>query len=257
MMRESTEPPFSPGDRAALREGLIDAARRDARISGVALTGSAALDAEDRWSDIDLAFGIATSADRSALIAEWTDRMYGAHGAVHHMDMTAGTALFRVFFLRSTLQVDLAFWPESEFGAIAPTFRLVSGTARDRPRSPAPSTDSLVGMGWLYALHARSSIARGKAWQAEYMISGVRDHVLALACLRHGLPAVQGRGMDSLPPELTESFVGSLVRSLDVAELRRAFTRSCELLLAEVEAVDAALARRLAGPVLALASAPT
>jgi hypothetical protein len=28
-------------------------------------------------------------------------------------------------------------------------------------------------MGWLYALHARSSIARGRVWQAEYMISWV------------------------------------------------------------------------------------
>jgi len=246
---------FTPDERVALRDALIDAARRDARISGVALTGSGALDAEDRWSDVDLAFGVAAGTDRAALITEWTDRMYRAHEAVHHMDVAAGAALFRVFLLRSTLQVDLAFWPEAEFGAIAPTFRLVSGTARERPRSPSPSADGLVGMGWLYALHARSSIARGKVWQAEYMISGVRDHVLALACLRHGAPAVQGRGMDSLPRELTETFTGALVRSLEPAELRRAFTCACELLLAEVEKVDAELARRLKEPLLELASA--
>ena len=244
---------FTPDDRAALRDALIEAARGDARISGVALTGSSALGAEDRWSDVDLALGVAAGADRRALIAEWTDRMYGAHGAVHHMDVAAGAALFRVFLLHSTLQVDLAFWPESEFGAIAPTFRLVSGTARERPRSPAPSADALIGMGWLYALHARSSIARGKPWQAEYMISGVRDHVLALACLRHGVPALQGRGMDDLPRELTETFTGALVRSLEPAELRRAFKCSGELLLAEVEKVDADLARRLTAPLLGLA----
>ena len=244
---------FTAEDRATLRDALIDAARADARISGVALTGSAALGAEDRWSDIDLAFGAAASADRDVLIAEWTDRMYRSHGAVHHMDVAAGAALFRVFLLQSTLQVDLAFWPETEFGAIAPTFRLVSGTARERPRTPDPSADALVGMGWLYALHARSSIARGKVWQAEYMISGVRDHVLALACLRHGVPAVQGRGMDKLPRELTETFAGALVRSLEPAELRRAFTCSCELLLAAVETVDAELAGRLAPPLLGLA----
>lgn len=37
-----------------------------------------------------------------------------------------------------TLQVDLAFWPEAEFGPIAPTFRLLIGTAHERPHLPAP-----------------------------------------------------------------------------------------------------------------------
>jgi hypothetical protein len=44
------------------------------------------------------------------------------------------------------------------------------------------------------------------------MISGVRGHVLALACLRHGLPAVQGRGMDRLPPGAIAAIAGALVR---------------------------------------------
>jgi hypothetical protein len=47
------------------------------------------------------------------------------------------------------------------------------------------------------------------------MVSGVRDHVLALACLRHGLPAAQGRGMDGLPPAVTAIIAGALVRSLE------------------------------------------
>jgi len=246
---------YTPDERTALRDALIDAARRDARITGVALTGSASIDAEDRWSDIDIAFGVAASADRGALIREWTERMYREHDAVHHMDMMAGGALFRVFLRRDTLQVDIAFWPETEFGAIAPTFRLVSGTARERPRPPAaPSSESLIGMAWLYALHARSSIARGKVWQAEYMISGVRDHVLALACVRHGVPAVQGRGMDLLPSSVSAPIADAIVRSLDGAELRRAFTTACELVLVEIAAVDAELARRLTGTMRELGS---
>lgn len=47
--------------------------------------------------------------------------------------------------------------------------------------------------GAIYTLHAR-----GRAWQAEYMISGMRDHVRALACPHHDVPAVQGGGMDSI-----------------------------------------------------------
>lgn len=245
---------FTPDERVALRDTLIDVARRDARITGIALTGSAAIDAEDRWSDIDLAFGVAASADRGVLIAEWTARMYDAHGAVHHTDMSAGGAMFRVFLLRDTLQVDLGFWPEAEFGAIAPTFRLVSGTATARPALPGSSVQPLIGMAWLYALHARSSIARGKVWQAEYMISGLRDHVLALACVRHGVPAVQGRGMDLLPVEVSSPMSEALVRTLDRVELRRAFRSCCVLLLAEIQEADAELAAQLSATIQELAS---
>jgi hypothetical protein len=109
-------------------------------------------------------------------------------------------------------------------------------------------------MGWLYALHARSSIARGRVWQAEYMISGVRDQVLALACLRHGVPAVQARGIDSLPGEATATVTDSLVRSLDPAELRRAFVAVTDALVAEIERADAGLASRLATPLRELTS---
>jgi hypothetical protein len=244
---------FSVDDRRALRDALIDAARHDARITGVALTGSSSTGAEDRWSDIDLAFGVATGANRAALIAEWTERMYREHDAVHHTDVMAGAALFRVFLLRTTLQVDLAFWPESEFGAIASTFRLVSGTARERPGFGGPAAEPLIGMAWLHALHARSCIARGKVWQAEYMISGVRDHVLARACLRHAVPAGLGRGLVLLPVDVTTPIAAALVRSLDVDELRRAFSSACELLLGEIERVDTELARRLSATIRELA----
>ncbi len=129
--------------------------------------------------------------------------------------------LYRVFLLASTLQIDLAFWPAAEFGAIAPTFRLLFGTANERSTAPAPLAAELIGMGWFYALHARSSIAHGRMWQAEYLISSVRDHVLALACLRHVVPAVQGRGMDLLPSEITARLTGALVCSLDIAAQTR------------------------------------
>jgi hypothetical protein len=167
------------------------------------------------------------------VLADWTGLMYRQHGALHHMDVLSGATVYRVFLLASTLQVDIAFAPEAEFGAILPTFRLIFGPAVDRAPAPAPGVAELIGLDWLYALHARSSIARGRAWQAEYMISGVRDHMLALACLRHGLPAVQGRGMDRLPPGATAAIAGALVRSLDLAELGRAFLAAAETLPAE------------------------
>jgi predicted nucleotidyltransferase len=245
---------FTRQERERLRDKLVTAAQDDTRITGAALTGSAAVGREDRWSDIDLALRLAAGTDREPVLTDWTDLMYSEHRAVHHLDVTSGPALYRVFLLASTLQVDLSFWPADEFGATGPTFRLLFGTANDRPVSPPPDAVAMIGMAWLYALHARSGIARGRVWQAEYMISGMRDEVLALACLRHGVPTAQGRGLDDLPPEATAGLTGALVRSLDPAELARAFTAATGALLAEAEHVDAELAGRLAGPLNELAS---
>jgi hypothetical protein len=247
---------FTPAERDELRAALIAAARADERITGAALTGSASIGNEDRWSDIDLAFGFAAGTDIGAAIAEWTAVMYSDHGAVGQVDVIRGAVTYRVFLLASTLQVDLAFAPAADFGAVAPTFRLLFGTAVQRTPHPPPAAAELIGLAWLYGLHARSSIARGRGWQAEYMISGVRDYVLALACLRHGVPAVEGRGLHLLPTDVTGPLAASLVRSLDGDELTRAFGVATEALIAEIGHADAELAGRLAAPLRELAGLP-
>jgi hypothetical protein len=247
---------FSPEERESIREALVSMAVADKRMTGAALTGSGALGHEDEWSDIDLAFGIADEADIGQVIADWSDRMYQEHGAVHHTDVTAGATIYCAFLLSSTLQVDLGFSPASQFGATAPSFMLVHGTARERLPTSWPSAMELLGLGWLHALHARSAIERRRVWQAEYMISGVRDHALALACLRNGVSPNQGRGVDSLTSEVTDGLTGALVCSLKIAELRRAFSVASQSLLAEAGHVDADLARRLASPLAELAGFP-
>ena len=243
---------YTVAERSALRDALIAAARTDPRVAGAALTGSAAVHAEDEWSDVDLLLSV--GPHQEAVLADWTSLLYGEHGAVHHTDVWSGATVYRVFLLKSTLQVDIAFAPTGEFGAKAPTFQLLFGEASDQPVWSAPAAHDLVGMGWLYALHARSSIARGKAWQAEYMISGVRDHVLMLACLRHGVPHSQGRGLHLLPAATTAGVEATLVRSLEHAELQRAFRASVDVLVREIGYVDSELAVRLAGPLRELAA---
>jgi hypothetical protein len=245
---------FNSQERKALRRELLAAARQDERISGAALTGSAALDREDNWSDIDLAFGVSEGNDVKQVISDWTVLMYENHGAVHHMDMASGDAVYRVFLLENTLQVDLAFSPARSFGAIAPSFRLVFGTSQEVPQTSWSTSNELIGVGWLYALHARSSIARSRVWQAEYMISGFRYQALALACIRYGVSPNQGRGLDSLPSEITEAFVGALVRSLDGVELKRAFQSTGEMMLREISFADSELANRLTNPLRELVS---
>jgi hypothetical protein len=236
---------YTPEDRERLRDSLLATARADERITGAALTGSAAHGAEDRWSDLDLAFGVSDAAGVRDTLDGWTDMMYRDHDALHHVDVSLGATIYRVFLLRNTLQVDLAFSPASEFGALAPTFRLLFGAAVERPHVPPSAAANLIGFGWLYALHARSCIGRGRWWQAEYMISGVRDHTLALACLRHDLPAVQGRGIDRLPHDVTAPLEDALVRTLGGGEISRALNAAIEGLLREIRDADRELAVRL------------
>jgi hypothetical protein len=243
---------FHAGDRERIRSELLEAARADARLTGGAVTGSAAAGNEDRWSDVDLAFGVGAAAPIREVLSDWTRRMYERYEALHHLDVMAGEWIYRVFLLASTLQVDLAFVPAGEFGARAPTFRLMFGRAAERPQVAAPAAESLIGYGWLYAIHARSCLARGRLWQAEYMVSALRDQALALACLRHGVPAREGRGMDLLPEEVTRPMEEALVRSIDRGEIARAFRVATRELLAEARRVDGGLASRLERPLLEL-----
>lgn len=214
-------------DRATLRAVLLDDARRDPRIVAAAITGSAAAGSEDEWSDIDLAFAV--DGPVSGPIEEWTGRMYGAHGALHHHELRFAAWVYRSFLLPGPLQVDLAFVPSSEFRPLSPAFQLVFGTAQSPAAPPDPSADAFVGMAWLHAIHARSSIGRGHLLQAEYMISGLRQHALALACARLGLPTAHGRGYRHLPPEWESAVAGTLVRSLDATELSRALRAALDL----------------------------
>ena len=241
---------FSPEDRDQLKEELVSRARDDARIDGAAFTGSTAGRNEDRWSDIDLALSVA--ADRDETVADWTAWMYATHGAAHHLDVFHADAVYRVFLLPSSLQVDLSFWPHGQLRPLGPAFQLLFGEARDGSPSPTPEPSRLIGLGWLYAVHARSSLSRGRVWQAEYMISSARDHVLTLACLRRGLPVAHGRGIDELPQEITARLAPALVRSVDLRELRRAFSAVVDALLREAEESDPLVGRRLTVPLTEL-----
>jgi len=239
---------FTEGERSDLRDQLVAVARSDERIDAAALVGSAARDGEDEWSDIDLALRLAADLSPGDVAAEWTARMYGAHGAVAHLDIWSGPTLFRVFLLASSLQIDLSFWPAEAFADSGGSFRLLFGEANEPAPPPARVPNSIIGMGWLYALHARSSIARGRALQALYMLSGLREQVVSLACLRHGLPPDQGRGVDDLPDDIKQAIADTVLRTLNQPELIRSFVAVTCALLAEARHVDAHQASRIEAP---------
>jgi hypothetical protein len=246
-------PIFSPDDRERVRAELVSAAKNDANLAGAAHTGSVAAARLDRWSDIDLVLCVAPAASYETVVAEWTDRLYSRHDAVAHVDVMRGATLYRVFLLKNTLQVDISFWRAEDFGAIGPNFKVIFGEANPPQPAPQPDARALIGMAWLYGLHVRSSLERGRTLQAEYMLSGMRNQIGELICLRCGTIAAQGRGLDDLPVGERDRVAACVPRSLESSELRRAFQNAMRVLLEEIKRFDSELAARLSGPLTEMA----
>ena len=244
---------FSRDEREQMRAALVRAAQADSNVTGAAHLGSAAADRLDDWSDIDLALCVSHDAALDDVIAAWTARMYRDHEAIAHCDVRRGETLYRVFLLRNTLQVDLSFWPADRFSATGPKFKLIFGNANEPRLSASDNAAELIGLAWLYGLHVRSSIARRRLLQAEYMLSNMRNRVIALACLREGLSTSEGRGFDDLSQDQKTRFAECYPSSLDPEEFQRALQRTMHALINEIRLRDSNLAERIGLTLIAIA----
>src|SRR5689334_15086681 len=197
---------FSVNDRERVRDYVLQLASSDTRVVAGAVVGSLALSDGDRWSDLDLTFAVADNLSMDDVLEDWTRNIVEKFDAAHLFDLPSGPSIYRVFLLPGCLQFDLSFTPAAKFGANGPKFKLLFGNAVEKPYTQPPSAHELFGYAVHHALRARFCIERGRFWQAEYWISATRDYALSLACLRHQLPAVQGRGFDELPADVRDSF---------------------------------------------------
>jgi PAS domain-containing protein len=253
---------FTVEQRDALCERVLRLAEGDDRVVAGAAVGSLAVDDGDRFSDLDLTFGIADHVPVNEVLDDWTSRLIDELGAVRLADLERGPTIYRVFLLPDALQLDLSMTPAVLFRPAGPRFRLLFGeTGTGEPEVPVPPGDlfiptqtvagDLFGWGVIYALHARACIERRRLWQAEHYVGAVRDHALSLACLRHGLPAVQGRRYDDLPAETLARFEATHVGAVEPAALRAALAASLQALIhesTEAEILFAnVVAERLAG----------
>lgn len=228
---------FSIEDRDRVRDRVFELASSDTRIVAGAVVGSLALDEGDRWSDLDLTFAVSDGVPVSEVLDDWTRSLVAEFVAVQLFDLPAGATIYRVFLFPGCLQFDLSFSPASEFGALGPKFRLLFGSAVERPFPGPPAAEQLFGYAVHHVLRARFCIERGRLWHAEYWISAARDHALGLGCRRRGLAAHYGRGFDDLPVDVREAFRHTLVRSLDPDELLRALGEVIAGLLREADEV--------------------
>lgn len=239
---------FTADERDRVRERVFALARDDRRIAGGAVTGSRSVGAEDRWSDVDTAFGVVAGAAPEAILRDWTEVFEREFDVVHHFDLRRGSTVYRVFLLSNALELDVSLTPAAEFGARGSTFQLVFGESNEQRPAAAPDLDELIGWGWIFVLNTRAAIERGKLWQAAYFIASIRDYALAVASARHGLPASYARGVDRLGSEVTAPWEPTFVRSVDPNELRRALAVAAKEFLREVAAARPQLAERLREP---------
>jgi hypothetical protein len=223
---------FSVEERERIRDGVLEMARSDDRVVAGAEVGAGSQGGSDRWSDLDLTFGLRHGASISDVLNDWTPDLRGRFGAIHLFDLPSSSSVYRVFLLPGCLQVDLSFTPEVDFGARGPKFKLLFGSAKERSFAQPPPAEYTFGLAVHHAVRARFCIERGRAWQAEYWISGLRDEALSLACRLRGLESSNGRGYDQLPPEVLAQFGDALIHSLEREELLRALGCAVDGLLA-------------------------
>jgi hypothetical protein len=237
---------FTIEQRDALRERLLRLAEEDERVVAGALVGSLAVDGGDRFSDVDLTFGIADHHQVADVLDDWTRTLIDQLDAVQLADLERGPTTYRVFLLPDALQLDLSMTPAAQFRPAGPRFRLVFGeTAPDESEAatpPAPGglfiptppvARDIFGWGVIYALHARACIERGRVWQAEHYVGAVRDHALSLACLHQGVPPVQARGYDDLSAETLARYEDAHVGAVEPGVLRTALAASVLALMYE------------------------
>ena len=165
---------FTPQQRQAVR----DVARSRALamtmpVTAAALVGSAATGREDRWSDIDLmvrlAPGLAALRGRRRLDRVDVRRARGGDPS-RRVDLGSG-AVPGVPDPRLAPGGRLSSGPTATSSERGPTgFELLHGeTNPPRLLAVRPTHENLVGEAWLYALHVRSALARGRTWQADHL----------------------------------------------------------------------------------------
>src|SRR4051812_21673320 len=118
---------FTVDQRDALRDRVLRLADEDDRVVAGAAVGSLAVDEGDRFSDLDLTFGIADQAAVKDVLEDWTTTLGDELGAVQLVDLEREPTIYRVFLLPDELQFDLSLTPAAQFRPAGPRFRLLFG----------------------------------------------------------------------------------------------------------------------------------
>ena len=192
---------FTVEERDSARRRILEREEEDPRVVAAAVVGEEAAGRVDRWSDLDLTFGVSEGTAIEKVLAEWTRELDAELDAAHLFEVHVGPTAYRVFLLPGNLQVDLSFTPVARFGTLGPNFRLLFGAAvENRVREPisrlAETPAERFGLCVLYLVRARFGLERRDLQQAKHYLRSAVE--------------VLDKGKPSLPARPTRSalFVG-------------------------------------------------
>ena len=143
---------FTVEQRDALRERVLRLAHEAERVVAGAVVGSHAVDGGDRFSDLDLTYGVAEQARVADVLADWTHTLIDELAAVQLAELERGPITYRVFLLPDLLQLDLSMAPAASFRLAGPRSGFCSAKRRQAgprvPRRPRQGTSSFPRRPW-------------------------------------------------------------------------------------------------------------
>src|SRR5437763_16107615 len=92
---------FTTEERDHVRDRIVEMARSDRRVTAGALIGSTAAGLGDRWSDLDITFGIEDGTRLNAVLDGSTEWFDSELGALQHWDLPHSPSLSRLLLLPS------------------------------------------------------------------------------------------------------------------------------------------------------------
>src|SRR5680860_526387 len=167
---------FSVDDRRALRQQVIDRASDDDHVTACVLFGSAARGEEDTWSDIDIALQLGRGVALEEVTNLWKAWLGDVANVADTLAIHASGALYRVFLLSNSRQLDLSFWPHDHLRStgmpVQPIFGTIGGSrARGRGGVRGGSWP------WSVCVPRLGGVRRGRPGRRGGTAVGVRQRV--------------------------------------------------------------------------------
>src|SRR5580704_494035 len=94
---------FTVEERNRIHDRILEIAQSEKRIVAAAVVGSLATNEGDRWSDLDLTFGVTPEDQTLAVLDQLTTPLVSEFGAVSLFDLPHRDSMFRVLLLRGCL----------------------------------------------------------------------------------------------------------------------------------------------------------
>ncbi|WP_026411797.1 nucleotidyltransferase domain-containing protein [Actinomadura oligospora] len=242
-----------PSLHSGFLSDVLPRIRQDARVAGVAVTGSIATGRPDEYSDVDLVVVVddeaydAVMRERLALIGSWASLVAGFTG-----EHVGEPRLIITLVGPPLLHVDFKFVRVSDFGertedpeVLWERDGLLSGAlSRRAPDAPGFDLQWIEDRFWIWVHYGATKLGRGELFETIGFLTYLRETVLGpLAARRVGAPPRGVRHLEAVAPEEARALQATLC-GYDRDDAGRAVLATVDLYRRWSEADEATLERR-------------